>query len=393
MANRIHLFIVLILFLSINTVSSWAQDPLEEIPVPKTLNPGLEHLLKLVEPDNTVSFDPARIAPVLDFMTTSKKTNCLYYSDIDIPGVSSYNEFDLRKEFRSFLKLSFSPDIPNYIVMPSSVRLNYWKQVEGQKNVPFPDLWKTFANLKQPVIISGIQYEVTTPNLDTGGYYGYNSDRRIILLNHKGRKVLLSLSKQIKKSEVGKKGYVIGPDSDWEYFYSGEDGLTKTGLGWTSSYIYNSYSITIFYEMEAELPLIRCGSFKWLDAGWMGMNMAKKKHIYNGQKRHAASLKQIIENPSLPETSVLADKFAAIKQQSREELKTLFKAYLQQIIKRSEKLNATEVMAKARSLLEDSKKMEQLKNEEMFSALAMDYIKMLMGKTPDQRLALKSSEN
>ncbi len=127
MANRIYLILWLMLFLLINTASSWSQDDLEEMLIPQTLNPGLKHLLKLVEPDNTVSFDPALIAPVMDFLTSSKKTNCLYYSDIGISGVSSDNESDIQKKFGSFLKLAFSPDIPDYIIMPSSVRLNYWK--------------------------------------------------------------------------------------------------------------------------------------------------------------------------------------------------------------------------------------------------------------------------
>jgi len=388
---RIDLFIWLILFFLINTVSAPAQDALEEMLIPQTLTPGLNHLLKLSEPENTELFEPARIAPVMDFLTSAQKTNSLYYSDIDICGVSSYKEFDLHKDFGSFLRLACSPDIPAYILMPASVRLTYWKQVEGQKNAPLPHLWKKLANLNLPIIISGIQYEMTTPNLDSGGYYGYNVNRRIILLKHKGRNVLISLSKQIKKSEVGKKGYVIGPDSDWEYFYSGEKGLTKTGLGWASSYIYNSYSISIFYEMATDSPLIRCGSFKWLDAGWGGINMVKRKHIYNGQVRHAASLKQIIEHPALPETSVLAEKIAAIKQKSREELKTQFQSYLQRIIKRAEKLNARKAAAKTRSLLEDSQKLDQLKNEEMSSVLVMDYIKKLLGKIPDQKLAFKSS--
>ena len=44
-------------------------------------------------------------------------------------------------------------------------------------------------------------------------------------------------------------------------------------------------------------------------------------------------------------------------------------------------------------MLEDSKNLEQLNNEEMSSVLTMDYIKMLMGKLPDQKLALISSDN
>ncbi len=123
------------------------------------------------------------------------------------------------------------------------------------------------------------------------------------------------------------------------------------------------------------------------------MNMAKKKHIYNGLVRFAASLKQIIENPSLPEPSVLAEKITAIKQLSRKDLETRFKAYLQRIVKRSEKLNAAEAASKIKSLLEDSKNLALVNNEEISSVLAMEYIKTLIGKNPDQKLALKPSVN
>ncbi len=388
MTHRIYQYGWLIFLILINTVSVRAQDALEEAPVPKDLKSGLIHLCRVAEPGNQTPFDPKCITPVLDFLASSKKSDCIYHADVGVPGASAYNEFDFHKDFISFIQFAFSSEIPAYISMPSSVRYAFWKKIEGQKQKSLPHLWKKAANLNQPVVISGVQYEMTTPNLDTGGYYGYDLSRRLILFKHKGKNVLISLSKQLDDSEVGKKGYVIGKDSNWEYFYSGEEGLSKSGLGWTNSYIYDSYSITIFYEMQTHPPMIRCGSFKWLDAGWMGMNMVKKTHIYNGQLRYETALKEIIEHPSMPEPSILADKLAAIKKQSRATLIAQYKLHLERIIKRSEQLEDAKVAKKIRKLLENGQILKQLKDEELYAVLAADYIKMVMGKIPDQKMAL-----
>ncbi len=388
MMHRIYQYGWLLIFILINTVSAQAQDALEEVPVPKALKPGLTHLCRIAEPDNPTPFDPKCIEPVLDFLTSSQKSDCIYYADVGVSGASAYNQFDFLKDFPSFIQFAFSSQIPAHISMPSSVRYTFWKEIGGQKQASLPQLWNKLADLNQPVVVSGVQYEMTTPNLDTGGYYGYDLNRRLILFKHNGKNVLISLSKQLDDSEVGKKGYVIGKDSNWEYFYSGEEGLTKPGLGWTNSYIYGSYSITIFYEMQTQPPTIRCGSFKWLDAGWMGMNMVKNKHIYNGQLRYESTLKEIIEHPSMPAPSILADRLAAIKKQSRETLITQYKLHLERIIKRSEQLEFAKVAKKIRKLLENGQILKQLKDEELYAVLAADYIKMVMGKIPDQKMAL-----
>ena len=44
-------------------------------------------------------------------------------------------------------------------------------------------------------------------------------------------------------SNIGRKGCVVGDDANWNYLYSDETGLTKTGLGWVDSYMYDAHSI------------------------------------------------------------------------------------------------------------------------------------------------------
>ena len=79
-----------------------------------------------------------------------------------------------------------------------------------------------------------MQRESDTPDLNTGVYHEYDLKRTLILLNHKGRQVLVSLSKQIDKSDVGKKGIILGNDNDWNYYYSGEPGFTRPALDGSS---------------------------------------------------------------------------------------------------------------------------------------------------------------
>jgi hypothetical protein len=81
-------------------------------------------------------------------------------------------------------------------------------------------------------------------------------------------------------SDVGKKGYVMGTDDDWDYFYSGKPGLTIPALGWVKSYMYGSSGINIYEEIDPQAGKVRCAVFKWLRAGWSGVNMVRRVYIF-----------------------------------------------------------------------------------------------------------------
>jgi len=103
----------------------------------------------------------------------------------------------------------------------------------------------------EPVIIHGLQHDSNTPDLTTGVYHEYDLKRTLIHLNHKGRRVLISISKQVNQSEVGKKGAILGNDDDWNYYYSGDTGSFKTGMGWIKSYVYDFFSVGVYVETGA----------------------------------------------------------------------------------------------------------------------------------------------
>ena len=59
-----------------------------------------------------------------------------------------------------------------------------------------------------------------TPDTHSGAYYAYNLHQTVLLFKYRQRKILVTVSRQVNVSSIGKKGYVLGGDDDWDYFYS-----------------------------------------------------------------------------------------------------------------------------------------------------------------------------
>jgi hypothetical protein len=156
----------------------------------------------------------------------------------------------------------------------------------------------------KPVVIDGLQRDCITPHMTTGVYYEYGLKRTLIILNYKGKQALISISKQIEISDVGRKGYMLGKDYDWNYYYSGEPRATKAGLALVKSYIYNFFSVGVYVESRSSL--VRCGKFQGIRAACSGINVVKPEHVINGMKRHARILKAVVEAPGLSAQKQLA---------------------------------------------------------------------------------------
>jgi hypothetical protein len=320
----------------------------------------------------------SKIGEILDFISSAKQEGAIYHADDASGTPSAYHEFDLTGNFKHFLRLSYHPDIPSVITAPTSKRLSYWSR-KGDNQAELPRLWDLLGGLEEPFILRGVEVIENTPDLNTGGYYKYDLDRTLILLNYRGRYVLISLSKQKGPSEVGKKGVVLGEDDDWNYLYSGEKGLNKTGLGWVSSYMYDSYSVIVYYEPYPGKPLIKCGVFKWLRAGWRNINMVKKYHIHRGLLRFAETYREIFDNPSLPDTSVLAETWSRISGLDLNTLRDINRGYLQGLAKRYKKDKSMSSKWVA-GLLTNDAYVESLDRNEMATVIMLEYMKSLLGK-------------
>jgi len=371
------IFLAVFVFL-LFAIPSMAENGLKQTKVPDDVTLGLDHLLSLVQPDSDTSIDLQAVEKLLDFVASPKNDSDLFYSDKKLGAYSAYYEFDIQSNLEGILQYAYNPDIPSQALMPSAIRLCSWTEVNGQQQT-LPKLWSFLPTTDEPVIVKGTEHIEVAPNKSTGAYFRYDTNKALILCKYQGRNLFISISKQKDTSDVGRKGFVLGTDEDWNYVYSGEKGLAKKGLGWVDSYMYDSFGISVFYEVDASTPLVKCGSFRWLRAGWANLNMIKKKHIHKGLIRWAKDFKGILEHPSLPEASELAQTFSYFETFSHDKLKAITKKHLdilEKILQDDDSSSAKHVA----ELIQSESYLNQMTAEEMQSIVVVEYMKSIVGK-------------
>jgi len=285
----------------------------------------------------------------------------------------AYSEFDTRIAFPNLLEYSYNPLIPSALTRPSSMRYSLWTGPQGEsKNMP--DLSKMPA-AAEPVVIHGLQRDSNTPDLTTGVYHEYDLKRTLILFNHKGRRSLVSISKQIRPSDVGKKGAILGNDDQWNYYYSGEPGSSMTGLGWVKSYIYDYFSVIVYVDSGGSPATVRTGVFQWLRAGWSGINFVKTGHILDGMKRFARDSKAILEAPNLPAPVQVVSAYQRLLGLSHPDLTEKYIAL--RLAQQSSALQAGKITTKEVKKQDFSAKVPR---EQMLEELMVEYLKTTLGK-------------
>lgn len=338
-------------------------------------NKGVDYLEALLDGRET-SFDAQKVADLLDFVVSPPGSN----ADLD-PGkrdnaTGAYFFADVKAPLSKVIKYAYNPGIPAYVTLPSVVRFGGW---QVKPNGPFDNLWEKVGSVREPLVMRGVEYEEITPDLSTGSYYRYDMDRFMVLLNHRGKDFFLSVTGQKKPSTVGRKGAIIGPDADWNYFYSGKKGLNKAGMGWVSSYMYDAYSVSILFEPGTSKAQTRYATFKWLRAGWGGINMVGRENILEGCRRFALGFKKILESPQLPDAAQLIDTYARIKSFSDQELITR----LQPIGKALKTLCRTDpalAHGDFQDQIESGKYLAGMSREERENLLMSESVKLAIGK-------------
>ncbi len=275
--------------------------------LPETIQPALDYLLEINGSLGTDTVMPDKLTPLVDFILQDKPADAQYIATSnDLLDPLVYHEFEVRQSLAKILGYALHPVIPSHVLALSSVRLAYWKEVEGQPG-PFPQtLSDRLTNLQAPLVVHGVEHEEITPDLTSGAYYSYDLNRTLMLVRVGDRLVWISLARQMGPSDVGRKGYVLGPDDAWNYLYSGEKGVNMVGLGWVDTYMYDAFSALVFVQEENGSYRVRCGAFKWLRAGWNHMNFVRSEHIRRGLERYADTFKAIIDAPELPAPSQIA---------------------------------------------------------------------------------------
>ena len=379
MKFRLSVILAFILALGLTTpIPVQALEKQTELIIPAAANPGLRHLLDLADPAKNVSFDSRMVAAVMEFVETPKAAEALYFPEILRDLTSAYYDFDIQKSLKTIVDYAFNPEIPAVATTPSSARLFKYMD-SGGKPQAHPQVGQYLHNINSPVVLRGRQFVEITPDLTSGAYYGYHLNQTLIVFKYRNHRVLITISKQMDISNVGKKGYILGSDRDWDYFYSGQIGLTLPALGWVKSYMYDSWGINIYTEIDPDLPRVRCAAFKWLRAGWSGINLVQKKHIYRGLKRFAATYKEIMESPLLPPADQLAIDFARIRGLSQDALRSKMDIY-SKILKNRYGSGRQDSHKWRSKLFEDKDHWHRMSEDEMESVLSIEYMKNILRK-------------
>ena len=320
--------------------------------------------------DPKTGLDARAAATLIDYVLENKPEREIGLPVMDeSPG--AYYEFDTRTAFPRFLSYCYSAQIPGALTRPSSMRYSIWTAING-KSGNLSDKWKLASPGDKPVVIHAAQRDCNTPDLTTGVYYVYDLKRTLIHLNHKGRHAIISISKQVGPSDVGKRGIILGKDDDWNYYYSEETGSYKTGLGWVKSYIYDFLSLGVYVETGASSATVRTGTFQWIRAGWSGINFVKTEHILNGMKRFARNSRTILEAKNLPASSQFIKNYRMLSALPSNELLERY----------SELQKAQQSMAAQTGKVgkNGNGSPNHVAKEQMVQELMLEYLKICLGK-------------
>jgi len=374
--SRVKTYLLICMLFVLLPFQAAAAPPLSQ--PPQALSETIENMLAFADSSPDTALDRDLIPRMLDFVDAPKRLGESFPLVDRNEAASDYYEFTINRSFAEVLGLVYHPDLPSFLTIPSSVRRSHWVSVNG-KSQSSPALTPDRIDPQTPLIIKGLEFIENSPDTYSGAYYAYHLQRALILTMHQDRRVLISISTQPDKSQVGKKGVVLGEDSEWNYLYTGETGTTLPGMGWADTYLYGSNSITIYYESGGGREQVKCGVFKWIHAGLWGMNFAQPENVRKGVERFATDFKAIIESPKMTDVTEIVQMFKDISKLSLNELRKISSDYFGYIQNRYQ--NSGPKYAKwFAKLFKDQTYLESLSRKEMQALISLEYLKCLMGK-------------
>ena len=345
------------------------------VPMDQSIETSVDYLYQLLADKNGV-FDPARVAPLMAFVLDPAIDHKNVEPAKRFGGRGAIIKAQAKTGLARLIEYVYNPDIPNFLMVPSLLRYSGW--LPGSEILTRDKgLWTEVATLADPILVRGKEFEINTPDPFGEAYYRYDLNRLLILFNHEGRKALISVTEQADQSDVGRKGAVLNA-SGWDFFYSGIPGLNKGLIGWMDTFMYKSASLQIFVEESGDQPLTSSVLLKWLNAGWAGLNVVKRSHIYEGALRFVDNFTQVMES-NLPPSGTLAKGIKQVTDLPEVEVDRLIGRYARQFeakFKDNPKLQKKEFA----SLVEQGGYARELDEVGKRSILALLKFKCMLGK-------------
>jgi hypothetical protein len=145
--------------------------------------------------------------------------------------------------------------------------------------------------------------------------------------------------------------------------------------------MYDSASITVYYETDAPTPQVHCGVFKWIRGGWANMNFVRPHHIRNGVQRFSKTFKALIESPALADVKGFSTALRQISDLPADALRQKVKRHylgLKSIHQNSNR----RVRRWFDHFTGENGYLAKMSPEEMKAVLEKAYLKKVLGKDP-----------
>jgi hypothetical protein len=319
----------------------------------------------------------AQIDPVAIFVGQAQEMGIYTVQDRkEIRGSSIV--YDIKRSLSDVIRYAYNRKIPDGAINPSSVNYSFWKEGGGSSG-GLPDMWASLNTLSAPQVTRGVVRESISPDLHTGAYYAYDLRRAFVVYRQGTTRVVLSMSIQLGASEVGRKGFIVGDDQDWNYLYTPEEGINKAGLGWVKSKIYDFFSVCCYVADDARPGIVRVGAFQWIRAGWAGLNVVDTHHISNGLQRYADQFKATMESSRMPDPVALERMYTALEQTDEAVLRQKNLDVTRHVLQMARQ-DASLGKKEAIKTMDDEAYVERMNKHQLVSALLREYVKFCLGK-------------
>ena len=279
--------------------------------------------------------------------------------------------------FAKMLRYCYDPKIPGEALYPNVIRRHQWLAQSPfvKSGIKLWEEAKSLADGTEPKVYRAAETEEITPDDFSCCFYTYTLDRLMLLLRDGANPVLVSVGLQRGPSSVGEIGQIVGNDNQWAYVYSQKVGSNLSLAKWAETYMYSAATVTVLYpdgERRTTMAL-----FKYLKAGWKGMNMVKPEHIAAGTRRFVQGFRQVIESPSLPPAESIAAKALELRAM---DMPALQKAFAPQARALQACALQSPMNEACQELLRESKYSESLNKDELVAELLKLYMRKQLGK-------------
>jgi len=207
----------------------------------------------------------------------------------------------LEVPFHACIAFSYSTNIPDYSVLPCSLR--YTEDA--------PDSTAVFLRCVAAVPASNaithdafLCREETTPNPQSGTSYTYTTRRHLIRAMIDGVDVLISFSDMQGKSSYALRGVPVGPPENDVYYYSERTGTNLRGLQWVKPRMNLSRSLVVWAPCGSNHTAF--AAFSWVNAGWRKLNVTRTHHIYEVLQKILATRHVLARSPAMTEANTAA---------------------------------------------------------------------------------------